>query len=332
MNATAVPEVDPFGMDFDAMDLPTEADREAEFEPAPDAFPAAIDEPPRVAWEPGIYRGVSFETYCSIDAINQSTLQKFRRTPAHALDLMERPRKVTEEMRLGTVIHAYLLEPERFRKQYIEVPDFATGLTDKTGKPYTRPKLSSRYKQLIGDFARRHADKQFLQPGDLEVCRGIAESIAASAEASRLLTIAADAEVAIVWRDHETGLLCKALIDRLVHVNGQRIIVDVKSTDDAGPDEFGRHAWQMGYHLQAAWYLWGMASVGEPAHQFVHVVCETSPPYAVSVCELDDDSLDAGLALASGRLRVYAECVRTGRWPAYADGVHSVRIPKWGFE
>ena len=280
--------------------------------------------------QPGIYTNMSREEYFAIDSVSQSGLKDYARSPAHWLAAQRRPRKETDDMRLGNVIDCAILEPHLLESRYTVLPDFATGLVDDKGFPYKSPRATSKYKQLVSEFGRLNQGKEFVEPEWLESARGVAEGIAANEDASELLSGEGHNQVALVWIDPETGLLCKGLLDRLCTFQGKRVVVDVKSTGDVR--FFEKACGDFGYAFQSAYYLRGLSILGEPAERFLHVVCERDDPYACEVRELDDESLDQGLREVTEFLALHAECKRTGHWPTKRSGVIPCRLPRYKFD
>lgn len=279
----------------------------------------------------GVYPGLPRAAYASIPAVSQSILKLMRRTPAHAKAAIDFPPEPTDAMRLGTLIHTALLEPKRFASRYVVMPDLTQGIVDKNGEPYKAPKLTNEYRARVKQFGAENVGKLFIEADEKATCDAIAESIAANETASGILSEPGESELAIVWEDKATGLLCKALIDRLADNWAQWIAADLKTTEDAGPGAFARDALKYGHHIQTAFYLTGLARVGQPAHRFLHIVCEKARPHAVAVYELDDESVDQGIRECEDYLRQYAECQASGHWPAYPTSIQTVRLPRYGF-
>jgi hypothetical protein len=112
--------------------------------------------------------------------------------------------------------------------------------------------------------------------------------------------------------------------------SGRMIVPDYKSADSASPAKFSKAAADFGYHRQAAWYLRLIAALGiSNDAAFVFVVQETTPPYLVSICELDQDSLLIGNHEMDQALDIYTACAATGIWPGYDDEVAVVSLPAW---
>ena len=135
-------------------------------------------------------------------------------------------------------------------------------------------------------------------------------------------------EASLYWSDPVTGVACRARPDWWSQ--DHTLVVDLKTTSrSASPGEFGRLASQYGYHLQAAWYLEAVRAVTGVNASFVHVVQETTPPYLVSVVQLDTEALQVGAEQADRARRLYAACQATGRWPGYPPAVHPAHLPGW---
>src|SRR5690606_31897383 len=65
----------------------------------------------------------------------------------------------------------------------------------------------------------------------------------------------------------------------------------------------------------------------DPAMLFVFV--EKTPPYLVSVVELDQPAVIVGRELNRRALAVYAECRATGVWPGHSPEIELIALPAW---
>lgn len=138
-------------------------------------------------------------------------------------------------------------------------------------------------------------------------------------------------ERTLVWR---TGTVWRrARLDWLPvsPARGQRMLLaDYKSARTASPEALDRVINDHGYHLQGAWYVDGVKSLGLAEDvAYMLVVQEKEPPYLVSVDQLDDAAMRIGAMLARQAVDVYRECVESGRWPGYSDEVELIGLPPW---
>lgn len=271
---------------------------------------------------PGIYPGVDFETYSRWDAVNHSRLRHFDKTPQHARWEMLHPEESSKYQALGHAIHAALLEPESFAAGYVVAPDVDRRTT--VGKA------------AWAEFLRSSAGAAHITEEEMAAVKGIRENVAKHATISEALYGKGISELSIVWIDPETGLKCKARIDRLAAIGSYPFIVDVKTTHKPA----SLHAWQTAVqqyrlHQQAAHYLAGL-QVLRPledgyARKFAWVVCETEPPYAVRIFEAEDAALEIGRDEVAAHLRAYADCVERGSWPSWSEGMELAGLPAWAY-
>jgi hypothetical protein len=150
--------------------------------------------------------------------------------------------------------------------------------------------------------------------------------------ASALLGDGGMAETSIFWRDEASGVMRRCRLDwRPAPRSGRTIGVDYKTARSADPEKFAKAAAEYGYHCQHAWYVDGMSAsrlAGEDA-TFVFIAQEKTPPFLVSVIELDVTAVRIGRLLNRRAINVYAECDRTGVWPGYTNDVAHVSLPFW---
>lgn len=140
-------------------------------------------------------------------------------------------------------------------------------------------------------------------------------------------------EVSLFWHDQTHGVDRRARLDWLPEpTSGRLIVADYKSAQSAEPGAVGRAAASYGYHMQAAWYLDAVDAL-ELAEEaaFVFVFQEKTPPYIVTVAELDAPALEVGRRRNDLAMQVFAECTATGEWPAYTSDVELITLPRWAY-
>lgn len=134
-------------------------------------------------------------------------------------------------------------------------------------------------------------------------------------------------EVTAIWKDggHERDqVYCRARYDRLViDPNGYADIWDWKTTTDVSPDALRWEIEDLGYHLQAAFYMRGLATL-MPAYagriSFTFVFVEKAAPYAVQrVCLTEGFSTIAG-ADVSRAIRQWSHAVNGNNWKRPTEG------------
>jgi len=263
----------------------------------------------------GIFEGQSFEEYCAIDAANKSGLDKFLKSPLHYwaeyLDPNREPREDTPALKLGKAIHCAVLEPARFIDNYKALPKDLDRRT-KDGKASYEAIISSGSIPLSSD--------------DFDTCVAISESIKKSI-AAREIFAKGKSELTAVWEDSKVR--CKARIDWFT--DDHAVLIDLKSTEDAGPEAFARSLLEYGYHRQAAWYVDGLVAATNLSKEplFVFAVYEKKPPYASAFYYATPEMLEQGRVENRRLLSKYIECRAAKSWPGYPEELRAAEFPRW---
>lgn len=252
----------------------------------------------------GIHQDVPFGTYVLQDRESKSRIWTAEtRSPAHALvDIEENP-----TMKLGTIIHCAVLEPDCLEERYQRGPE------DRRGNKWK-------------DFVAEYGDGA-VTAGDYDTALEIRDAVHRDPVMRALTGAGCQREISCMWTDPDTGRACRARPDAFNPELG--ILCDLKSTADA--TRFDRIAADLGYHVGEAHYSNGWRCLGQPLQQFLFVVLETEPPYEFMIRELDPDMVAEGQAICRKQLRIFAECRRTGVWPGYPRDVLPVSLKPWNF-
>jgi len=248
----------------------------------------------------GVYRGVPSGEYFSWEAASNSRLSRFAKLPA----LAHVPMPDAPNLALGRAVHCAVLEPVEFVVRYRV---FGSSRSTKAERE---------------QFGAEHVTG--LTPDSYDEVKAMAASVHRHPSASLLLAFG-EAEVSLVWTDEETGLRCKARVDWL----GEIAAVDLKTTKDASPSGFARAVANYRYHVQQSHYLAGCEALGLPASDFVFVAVEKTEPYPVACYQLSDAAAGTGHRLWRRDLTAFADCKKSGRWPAYSDEIEVLHLPAW---
>jgi hypothetical protein len=274
--------------------------------------------------QPGLYPGVKREIYFSWDAVNQSLLKKGTRSWAHARAYQLRPPAPTPALETGNAMHMAILEPELFEKEY-QAPPL---------NPETHQKWDRRSKAGKAAWAEAEATGGTILPMKdwmfvLEARRAAWDQPPVKA----LLGGKGLNEMGVVWVDEETGVTCKALIDRLTRWDDWTWVIDLKSTVDGSPDGWPKQVMRYGYHIQAPWYLDGLAAhdAKPTPRRFCFLTFEKEDPFVVQPYACTEGMLEQGRAEYRKLLRQYAECLETDVWPGYGGEMRDFHLPEWAY-
>ena len=263
----------------------------------------------------GIIPSIPIEEYHRHGSTSKSQLDQFAKSPAHYLASLTAPRKETAAMRIGSIFHGMVLEPERVNIAVAPVCDKRT----KDGKATWET------------FCLENAGAEIVTAEEGEMLTGMVASVRAHPAASALLSGPGIAEGSAFWHDEQSGELCRCRPDFYRPDLG--IIVDLKSTDDASLEVFTRSVAKYRYAVQAAMYSDGVsAATIEPIHGFAFVAVEKAAPFAVQCFQLDFQSLEAGRITYQRNLLDLADCKAANKWPAYSDKVEILSLPNWALK
>jgi exodeoxyribonuclease VIII len=257
----------------------------------------------------GLIKGMSMADYHRHPAVSRSKLVTMMKSPLHCKFEMDRGQdEPTAAMVLGSAAHTAILEPELFDLTYVECN--ADGRTNE-GKALKK--------------AYAAAGKTVFKPHEMADVRGMAAAVLGHKTAGELLKDG-DAELSMFWTDLDTGQECRARPD---YMRCDGMLVDIKSCQSAHPDDFQKHAFNMNYHIQAAFYLDGCVSLGLAFDQFVFIAVESTAPYAVAVYVADTAFLQRGRELYQEALRKFVACQSSNVWPSYSDAPMFISLPRW---
>ena len=269
----------------------------------------AVDPP-----APGLYPDVPAPVYRRWRAASQSILAILRdRSPAHAYEAMVNPPPQTDAERLGEAVHMAVLQPDLFARRYVRGPE--------------GDRRTKAVREAWQEVAAANPGATILLPAEYDQIIAIRDAVYRHPTARKLF--GGEAERSAVWRDPDTGVLCKGRFDEINRTVG--CITDLKTTQDASPAAFTRAIYGYRYYLQAAHYLAGAQALGIDVRFFVIIAVEKEPPYGVAIYHVSGEAIRAGLEELRPLLTVYARCMETGVWPSYPAEAVEITLPPWAW-
>lgn len=244
------------------------------------------------------------EEYHASDAISNSALKlvgEYSPMHYHSQYILGEKPEPTEAKIMGALTHSALLEPKRFLDNMRLAPDAARNT--KAGK-----------EEWVAFSAG-------LNPGAIVVTHKQHECI--------MRQIAA-----LQKHPDAAGLLRGGFPERSVYVKHtehpwrrkmrpdflreDRIIVDLKTTQDARYRQFMRDVERYGYDFQCAYY-WDIftAAWGTPPDAFIWIVMEKKAPYACAVYIAMPRFIEGGRAKYRKAEKTLARCLAKNEWPGY---------------
>ena len=262
--------------------------------------------------------------YFAHPAMSQSKLKDLKQSPKHFWAKHLSPERViedpTEAMQFGTLVHTCVFEHKKFLDKYIIMPKF-----DKRTKEGKAGHL---------DFVTKNAGKICIDESDYTAAINIRLAILNKKTSSILFGKPGLIEKELYWIDEGTGIECKAKLDYFIEPcaefpNG--VIIDLKTTINAKPDEFASSLFKFGYYNQQAHYCKGVRTIYKTPDypDFIFIPVEKVAPYECSFLAGDNDTLEIGLKENQKLLQLYKHCSETGIWHGYEDRLQTIALPAW---
>ena len=256
-----------------------------------------------MSYSPGVYEGISNADYHADPALGSTSLKTLAtKTPAHYMWDKAHP-KFSDAFTLGTAAHSLILEDDASNI----VPVAADNWLSKAAKEAKaaalaegkQPLLTKEWLQVLS-----MRDAVMAHPGAREAFAGH------------------KAEQSVFWDEGGTMLKCRPDAWK------PGALVDLKTTVNADPREFGKTAYNFGYHQSAAHYIDGVKAATGEELPFHFVLVEKTAPYLVSVVELDIEAINIGRQLNDRAKRIYRECTENNNWPGYPNA-DLISLPMW---
>jgi hypothetical protein len=193
-------------------------------------------------------------------------------------------REENESFDFGSIAHMFILEKDRFKKEYIRLPELPkfSPISDKTkkdygpggkGKDYTR---TNEWKEQRNNFVKQegfeidpetneitHSSKKICTESDMETLLSMKESATKDFPSlfKKYLT-GGKAEYNIILNHFRMKLAngkelvipAKCRLDYVVEFEEHVVVVDVKTCKSANPKSFKYDIIKYGYDIQEAWY------------------------------------------------------------------------------
>jgi hypothetical protein len=169
-----------------------------------------------------------------------------------------------------------------------------------------------------------------LLPEEAARVDGMAAALRAHPVASVLLDPEAGRpEVSAFWRDERHGIDRRVRFDFLPDTDGGRMLLpDYKSAACSAPAVFGPAAFRYSYPLQAAFYSDAIRAFDLAEDlAFLFIAQEKTPPYLVTVFQLDAASLRIGREDTDRACATFADCSATDTWPGYSEEIEVISPP-----
>jgi len=253
----------------------------------------------------------SFKTYRKQRALNFSYLKEWVKAPSRAEDGIGD----TTAMLIGRAVHVLVLEGLTKFLNLFEVIDVGS-------------RNAKAYKELAAQ-----SQKDIILQSEWEMIQGIRDAIKAH-KMARSLLMQGHRECSAYWSeqfgDDWMGMKCR--MDSMQP--NRKLIVDLKTTTDASPDQFPREIAKFGYARQMAFYQRGIHQITGDFYAPLLVAVEKKAPHLIGIYSLDSDSMQLCREWVQDKLVQYHSWMKepkSKRNMGYDPRIFEVRLPQWAF-
>lgn len=251
------------------------------------------------------------EVYHSLPGISKSGLDRIAISPAHYR--YREPSEPSRSMVIGSAIHAAILQPDVFAREYLQLRD-------------VKARTASEYKAAVKDWPNG-ADFVLTGPESDHIA-GMQAAVGSDPNCTDALDGFGYREASLFVPDPVTGITVRVRFDFLPTDPG-RPVIDLKKTRDCRPDAFMRAIASYRYHVQAALYLdaWEWATGGQRDFQFLAI--EETIPHARKLYTMGPESLALGRKLYRAEINTFAACHKAEYWPCHDSAPELIELPDW---
>lgn len=212
-------------------------------------------------------------------------------------------------MELGTAIHTAVLEPERFKSEYLLLAD-------------AKDRRSSLYKEAT----KLHGTERVLVSSEIDNVTGMAQATTLNREyVEEYLNQTHHIELSFFGTCQDTGVKIKCRFDMLTE-SGKAL--DLKKTQDIRLEALSRTVFNYRYHIQDAFYSRVYAAVtGKPLESYSFFCIEEQSPHSNIIFTLCQESK------ALAEKQVLEELQYFASKPSPTTGIYNestlVSLPIW---
>lgn len=254
---------------------------------------------------------ITNNSYHYSEGISRSMLMDFKRSPYHYwhahLSGIKPNEETTPAMNIGSAVHTLVLEPNLWEDEFHVITQ------------QTRPRKDTAPWQKVIEEAD---GKIILTPEEHFKALSMANSIQ-SDDAIMSLLQDCKIEQSIYFNHKKTGIQCKVRPD--AWSNG--LVFDIKTSADASYKSFQSSCANYGYFIQAAMIKQALESLDIEFIEFVFIVVEKEPPYALAVYSLSQESIEYGENKYNEMMDGILYCMERDNWPSYR--VQQLTPPAW---
>jgi len=250
------------------------------------------------------------DEYDEIKAVNFSTLKHIEGSALNYLYERDHKKPPTSAMGFGTVCHVAHLEPEIYDAGKVIVE-------------------SNRGTKGFEKESALYPNSFCVTANEDQIIRWQRQAFKKNKSHDLFFSGEQKVEHAIAWKDPETGLTCKGIIDLFV----ESAVVDLKTSAYTEEHLWLNQFYGKFYHAQIVMYHDALKELDGRDRACVIVKLETTPPYDVVPYVLPNEVVVSGRNTYCRWLWRLKTCWEAGTYPGLAlGGLRRLPIRKWALE
>jgi hypothetical protein len=234
-------------------------------------------------------------------------------SPGHLKAAMDAPHKDTPALRIGSLTHMLVLQPELFTSSVICTPEDAPKKPTQKQREAKKPKAETLEAIAWWDnFEQLAKGKTVVDQDEQEQAKAMGLALSAELKHWGVKPVAKELSLTCTYSD----IALKGQLD-LISEDGW--IYDLKSMEKRlSPYTVRSSVYKWGYQFQAAFYCLLFKQVfGIRAKGFRMVCVEKSKPYATGIYEISGELINEGMLQVTQALESYKACTAFNSWPLY---------------
>jgi len=225
----------------------------------------------------------------------------------HFKNRQEGETEESDALIFGGAYHCFILERNEFYRKYAILDE-----AERTEKDKNMASNKNKEWKAIFLEAAASAGQTVITRADYETIKEMRNALYRNRDVAELLT---GGETEVSFHFDIGTLQGKCRFD---YVRGN-VAIDLKTTKDASPREFGMDAYRRKYHIQAAFYSDVLTAERGEKTAFYYIAQEKKPPYISQLYVVSDAVIERGRTEYLNAIEKLQAAVALDYWPAYED-------------
>ena len=237
---------------------------------------------------PHLIKDLEMATYRQMPGLSKHELDNFAVAPVYYKWRKQQEWKPSRSMIMGTLVHSLCLED---RTEFAVGP--AVDRRTKAGK------------EEWESFCVENLGKEIITEDEARKIYGVRDAVAPLLETVDWHHV----EPSMFWE--RDGVACKGRPDIIAEL-GKPLIIDLKTTEDI--QRFDQKFFSFRYHVQAAWYKYGIEQITGEEHNFWFLAVDMQEPHLAQFVVPSSAVLAEATNLIEMELEQYRDCLEGDHW------------------